>query len=79
MFPRLIKVSLILSLGCTCLVSAAPVDRVQQHRQQRRQGIPAIGDGPAVATDGSTIVEDEVVIKYVYTISTLFHVGLILC
>lgn len=51
-------------LATVHLVAGAPV--VPRPELVRRQGaIPAIGAGPNQATDGSVIVEDEVVVKWV--------------
>jgi len=68
MTSRIIKLSIVLSLGCVCL--ALPVERFQSLARRQQVGaaagtprLPPVGSGPTHAADGSTIVEDEVVIN----------------
>ena len=70
MTSRIMKLSIVLSLGCVCL--ALPVERFQSLARRQQVGaaagtpsLPPVGSGPTHAADGSTIVEHEVVIKYV--------------
>lgn len=61
MFSRYIHLSLVLSLGYFCLSTALPLDARQKQKNTK---------GATKATDGSTIIDKQVVIKYGFAFTT---------
>lgn len=69
MFPQYLHISLILSLGYLYLSAALPLEA----RRGKQKNTKTAAGAATKATDGSTIIDKKVVIKYEFGFSLISY------